>query len=88
MKSGFKSTELWVTVALIAKSFGMDWLTSEQLISAQEQIQSAGEQVLDIAKELHGISNTDNSVYIYIIAGIYVGGRTLLKWRQSNGNGG
>ena len=79
--NGKNSTEFWVVAAffadLLAKRFNLyDWVSPEQMTSVAEQI---GE----ITRQLKVETNTE-SIAIYVLAGIYVGGRILLKWQKNS----
>ncbi len=75
---GYQSTELYVVMALIAKTMGLEaWITPET-------IQATHTQVSAIAAGIQGVAATDNSVFVYVLAIIYVAGRTWLKHKELN----
>jgi hypothetical protein len=76
MKSGLRTTELYVVLAVLAKLLGLDqWLSPQLLDTAQNQ-------VMDLAAQLHQTGG-DNTM-AYLIALAYVAGRQILKWRNDH----
>jgi len=82
--AGGKTSEFWVVLLLIA-NIVLEHAGVYELISP-EQALTAAEQVQELARQLRGETGSDSSL-VYVLASIYVGGRTLLKWRKTEEGG-
>ena len=77
---GRKSTEFYVTAAFILDLILQRLGIYERI--TPEQVMSTADQVGQIASQLRGETGADSAL-VYLLAGLYVGGRVLLKWRAA-----
>jgi hypothetical protein len=78
--SGAKSTEFWVVAAFLGDLIFQRFGVYEYL--GPDQVMTAAEQVGQIASQLRAETGADSAL-VYLLAGLYVGGRILLKWRAA-----
>ena len=69
LTKGIKTSELWVVMALFAKSLGVDSLINPETIN----------NTVEVAQKLRELPYADNGPWPYIMATVYVAARSGIK---------
>ena len=76
---GFKTSELYVVAAVLSPNIIDALLPFFQIFGIEIPIPTATDQVVDLAKQLRDLGASSNASSW--VAGAYIIGRTVLKWK-------